>query len=92
MLLEVFDARRFPHNWHEVSFDDSSWGTAQVVPALYLGGLAHSQPPTNPYDPLYPRSIALLGGGVKKPVYPRCTATSRWRSTTTERFSIHQYP
>lgn len=65
--IEVFDARRFPHNWREVSFDDSSWGTAQIVPALYGGSFAHSQPPTDPYGPLYPRSIAQLDGAVKRP-------------------------
>jgi hypothetical protein len=65
--IEVFDARRFPHDWREAEFDDSGWGTAQVVPAMHIGGFAHTQPPTDPYGPLYPRPIAKLGGAIKTP-------------------------
>jgi alpha-L-rhamnosidase len=65
--IEVFDAQRFPHNWQAAGFDDSSWGTAQVVPAVHIGGFARSQPPTDPYGPLYPRPIAPLGGALKMP-------------------------
>ncbi len=64
---EIFDARRFPHAWQEAGFDDSSWGTAQVVPAMHIGGFARPQPPTDPYGPLYPRPIAKLGGELKMP-------------------------
>ena len=60
--IEVFDARHFPHGWQEVGFDDSDWGAAQVVPAVHIGGFARTQPPTDPYGPLYPRPIAKLGG------------------------------
>jgi alpha-L-rhamnosidase len=65
--VEVFDARRFPHRWREAGFDDSAWGNAQVVPAVHIGGFARTQPPTDPYGPLYPRPIAPLGGAVKTP-------------------------
>src|SRR5919202_1528055 len=65
--IEVFDARRFPHDWREAGFDDHSWGSAQVVPAMHIGGFAHTQPPTDPYGPLYPRPIARLGGEVRTP-------------------------
>lgn len=65
--IEVFDARRLPHNWREIDFDDSGWGDAQVVPAVHIGGFAHTQPPTDPYGPLYPRPIATLGGQPQTP-------------------------
>ena len=65
--IEVFDARRFPHRWREAGFDDTGWGAAQVVPAMHIGGFARTQPPTDPYGPLYPRPIAQLGGTWKTP-------------------------
>ena len=65
--IEVFDARHFPHDWRDASFDDGGWGAAQVVPAKHIGGFADTQPPTDPYGPLYPRPIAKLGGGVRTP-------------------------
>ncbi|MFL5658854.1 MAG: alpha-L-rhamnosidase N-terminal domain-containing protein, partial [Ktedonobacteraceae bacterium] len=65
--IEVFDARRFPHGWQEADFDDRGWGAAQVVPAVHIGGFARTQPPTDPYGPLYPRPIARLEGSVKTP-------------------------
>ena len=65
--IEVFDARRFPQGWRETGFDDGAWGTAQVVPAMHIGGFARTQPPTDPYGPLYPRPIAQLGGAVMTP-------------------------
>ena len=40
--IEVFDARRFPHSWREAPFDDRGWGLAQVVPAMHIGGFAHT--------------------------------------------------
>ena len=64
--VEIFDARRFPNEWKTLQFDDAEWGSAQVVPAM-LSGTYRSQPPTHPYGPLYPRSIGLLGGAVRKP-------------------------
>ena len=65
--LEVFDARVFPFGWQEASFDDTGWGAAQVVPATHIGGFARTQPPTDPYGPLYPRPIAKLGGEIRGP-------------------------
>jgi hypothetical protein len=65
--VEVFDARGFPHGWQAAEFDDGDWGAAQVVPAIHIGGFARTQPPTDPYGPLYPRPIAQLGGEIKTP-------------------------
>ncbi len=65
--VEVFDARRFPQRWKEADFDDSAWGTAQVIPAVHIGGFARTQPPTDPYGPLYPRPIAMLEGEIRTP-------------------------
>ncbi len=66
--LEVLDARKLPAGWNSPSFDDSAWGSAQKVPAVHIGGFAHTQPPTDPYGPLYPRPIAKLGGEALRPV------------------------
>jgi len=67
--LEVFDARRLPHNWHAVDFDDRSWGQAHFVPAMHIGGFARTQPPTDPYGPLFPRPIAKLAGAHQLPTH-----------------------
>jgi alpha-L-rhamnosidase len=72
--IELFDARRMPHNWRAADFDDSGWGTAQLVPAMHIGGFAHTQPPTDPYGPLYPRPIAKLGGDLRTPASVRVEA------------------
>ncbi|GIK73859.1 MAG: hypothetical protein BroJett021_28470 [Chloroflexota bacterium] len=69
--IEIFDARRFPHRWKETDFDDSAWGAAQLIPAVHIGGFARTQPPTDPYGPLYPRPIAFLDGEVQRPVAAR---------------------
>ncbi len=66
--IELFDARQFPHGWQARDFDDSGWGAAQVVPAMHIGGFARTQPPTDPYGPLYPRPIAKLNGELRMPV------------------------
>ena len=65
--METFDARVFPFGWQEAWFDDTGWGAAQVVPATHIGGFARTQPPTDPYGPLYPRPIAKLGGEIRGP-------------------------
>ena len=65
--IEVFDARRFPYDWRQAAFDDGAWGAAQVVPAVHIGGFARTQPPTDPYGPLYPRPIAPLDGEARTP-------------------------
>ena len=41
-------------------------------------GAARSQPPSEPYGPLYPRTIALLGGETRTPGWP---GASRSRGT-----------
>jgi alpha-L-rhamnosidase len=66
--IEVFDARRDPLGWQQVGFDDAAWEQARPVPAVHIGGFARTQPPTDPYGPLYPRTIAKLGGELKTPV------------------------
>lgn len=66
--IEILDARKLPFHWKELHFDDSAWGGAQRVPAVHIGGFAHTQPPTDPYGPLYPRPIAKLDGGIVSPV------------------------
>jgi hypothetical protein len=65
--VELFDARRFARDWKEAAFDDHAWGNAQVVPSVHIGGFARTQPPTDPYGPLYPRPIAQLAGEVRQP-------------------------
>ncbi len=69
--VEIFDARQFAPNWQSLAFDDSTWGTAQAIPAMHIGGYMRTQPPTDPYGPLFPRPIASLGGEVQKPVAVR---------------------
>jgi len=66
--VEVLDARKLPVGWKGTGFDDGDWPCAQVLRAIHIGGFARSQPPTDPYGPLYPRSIAQLGGEVVAPV------------------------
>lgn len=69
--LELFDARRFPHGWTRVDFDDAGWGGAETVPAMHIGGFARAHPPTDPYGPLYPRPIAFLEGERRVPTETR---------------------
>ena len=66
--VEVIDARKLDYNWNAPGYDDSVWGNAQMIPAMHIGGYGRTQPPTDPYGPLYPRPIAKLGGAVMKPV------------------------
>jgi len=66
--VEIFHARAFPLGWQDSGFDDTSWGTAHKIPAVHIGGFAHTQPPTHPYGPMYPRPIAPLGGKTCNPV------------------------
>lgn len=65
--IEVLDARKLPADWKDFHFDDSAWGSPQRVPAVHIGGFAHTQPPTDPYGPMYPRPIARLDGNVVSP-------------------------
>ena len=69
--VEVFDARLFMPGWQAAGFDDGPWGAAQVVPAVHIGGFARTQPPTDPYGPLFPRTIAALGGEIMLPAAVR---------------------
>jgi hypothetical protein len=66
--VEALDARKLPDGWKGTGFDDGDWPRAQVLRAIHIGGFARSQPPTDPYGPLYPRPIAQLGGEVVAPV------------------------
>ncbi len=65
--VEIVDARKLPVGWQGAGFDDSAWKAAQVLRAIHIGGFARSQPPTDPYGPLYPRPIAQLGGAMIAP-------------------------
>ena len=60
--VEILDGSRFPFGWERPGFDDGEWGSAAVIPATHIGGFARTQPPTDPYGPLYPRPIARLDG------------------------------
>ena len=65
---ESFDARNIEPDWFKQDFDDSSWTQAHMITPFHIGGRGRSQPPTDPYGPLFPRPIAKLGGetvGVK---------------------------
>jgi hypothetical protein len=71
--LEVVDARLLPYGWEQPGFDEAAsdgeaWGSAHVIPAVHIGGFARTQPPTDPYGPMYPRPIAKLGGDFRVPV------------------------
>jgi hypothetical protein len=69
--IEVMDGRLLPGGWETPDFQDQSWGCAQILRAIHIGGYAHSQPPTDPYGPLYPRPIAKLGGETVRPARMR---------------------
>ncbi len=69
--VEQLDAAKLPVGWQRVGFDDAEWPTAQLLRAIHIGGYARSQPPTDPYGPLYPRPIAQLGGEVVAPAHIR---------------------
>ena len=66
--IEVVDARLLPYGWEQPEFDASGWAGAHVIPAIHIGGFAHTQPPTDPYGPMYARPIAKLGGDFRVPV------------------------
>jgi hypothetical protein len=65
---EILDGRRYPAGWEQPGFDAKGWGSANRIPAVHIGGFAHTQPPTDPYGPMYPRTIARLGGQTHTPV------------------------
>ena len=57
---EVVDASRLPFGWEQPGFDDSAWGAPSRARRAHRR-LARTQPPTDPYGPLYPRPIAQAG-------------------------------
>ena len=59
---ELFDARAMPEDWRTLGFEDGAWGPAQVITPVHIGGRGRSRPPTDPYGPLFPRTIAKLTG------------------------------
>ncbi|MFN8444407.1 MAG: alpha-L-rhamnosidase N-terminal domain-containing protein [Caldilineaceae bacterium] len=66
--IELFTAAEMPVGWQSTAFDDNAWQTAQLLRAVHIGGFARSQPPTDPYGPLYPNPLAALSGDVVAPV------------------------
>ena len=66
--VEVFDARRLPFNWAQPGFDDSAWDSAYLIAPFHPGSNGRTQPPSEPYGPLYPRPIAKLGGDLRLPL------------------------
>lgn len=64
---EFLDARKYPLDWEQSSFDDGAWGSAALIPQRGIGSFARTQPPASPYGPLYPRNIARLSGGTFTP-------------------------
>lgn len=66
--VESFDARLVEADWMAPEFDDGAWGQSQRIAAVHFGARGRSQPPTDPYGPLFPRTIAPLGGARQRPV------------------------
>jgi len=65
--VEILDAGRVPYGWEQPGFDDTAWDNAALISALQRGGPARSQPPSEPYGPMYPRTIDLLDGEIRAP-------------------------
>ncbi|MGX9901394.1 alpha-L-rhamnosidase-related protein [Arthrobacter sp. SA17] len=65
--IEDVDARAFSHAWL-TSAPDDGWSPAAIARATHLGALAKSQPPTDPYGPMFPRPIGQLDGTIIQPV------------------------
>lgn len=64
---EIFDARALPHDWRVASFDDAAWEHARRITPAHIGGRGRSQPPSDPYGPLYPNPLPPLGGETLRP-------------------------
>jgi hypothetical protein len=63
MSAECIDARRVPHGWQEVEYDDSQaagWGAAIELTTFHVGFQGQHQPPSQPYGAMRARPIALL--------------------------------
>ena len=67
--VEVLDARDLPLGWMDAGFAASDWKPAHIMRAVHIGGYARSQPPTDPYGPLFPRTIAALAGQTVTPAH-----------------------
>ncbi|WP_394770680.1 family 78 glycoside hydrolase catalytic domain [Lacisediminihabitans sp.] len=65
--VESLDARLLPSDWAQSGFDDSGWAPSAIVSTTHIGGLARSQPPTDPFGALLPRTIGALGGDTVPP-------------------------
>jgi hypothetical protein len=65
--VEILDGGGLAFGWEQPGFDDAAWGNAAILSARQMGGPARSQPPSEPYGPMYPRTIALLGGETRAP-------------------------
>jgi alpha-L-rhamnosidase len=63
--VECLDARLLDPGWR--SGASAAARPARIAPAIHLGALARSQPPTDPYGPLLPRPIGPLGGDRVEP-------------------------
>jgi hypothetical protein len=71
--VEIFDAGRFPYGWEQPGFDDSAWESAALIPAMHIGGLARTQPPTDFWRhtlciPLCPGQRSFRCGPTARPV------------------------
>jgi hypothetical protein len=60
--IELLDARELDPDWLDADFDDSSWPAATLLKASHDGALGESRPPLDPYGPMLPRGIGMLGG------------------------------
>jgi hypothetical protein len=59
--IEVFDARRLPHDWRDAGFDDSDWGAAQAV----LAGCGRVQRWCGPIRENHPGDVVSIAPGEK---------------------------
>ncbi|MFI1705066.1 alpha-L-rhamnosidase-related protein [Streptomyces griseoruber] len=82
--VECLDARMLPHDW-KTGAPDAAWRPAHITPALHMGALARSRPPTDPYGPLLPRPIGPLGGA-------RLTPTMVAAAPSAEAAADHPHP
>lgn len=71
--VEVLDARELDPDWCSPTSPDPepgdpAWPAATVARVVHVGGMAQSQPPTNPYGALLPRGISALVSDHREPV------------------------
>lgn len=65
---ESVDARLQSPGWQAAGFDDSAWAQAHIIRAMSIGSYGHSTPPSDPYGPLLPNTLAALGGETQRAV------------------------